>query len=60
MLITEFEGVRPKKLDLALDEVLSEMKDIKGLIIDIRLNLVGTDQCLYQIDRFADKKRGHV
>ena len=36
LLITEFEGVRPKKLGPALDKVLSEMKGIKGLIIDIR------------------------
>ena len=38
LLITEFDGVRPKKLGPALDKVLSEMKGIKGLIIDIRLN----------------------
>ena len=62
LLITEFDGVRPKKLGPALDKVLSEMKGIKGLIIDIRLNPGGTDQCLYQIaSRFADKKRvGHI
>ena len=61
LLITEFEGARPKKLDAALDKVLAFMDGTKGLIIDIRLNPGGTDQCVYQIaSRFADKKRiGH-
>ena len=61
LLITEFEGVRAKKLDEALDKVLALMDGTKGLIIDIRLNPGGTDQCVYQIaSRFADKKRvGH-
>ncbi len=61
LLITEFEGAKPKRLAAALDKVLAEMAGIKGLIIDIRLNPGGTDQCLYQIaSRFADKKRvGH-
>jgi C-terminal processing protease CtpA/Prc len=37
------------------------MDGTKGLIIDIRLNPGGTDQCVYQIaSRFADRKRvGH-
>ena len=61
LLITEFEGVRPNKLDDALDKVLSSMDGTKGLIIDVRLNPGGTDQCVYQIaSRFADRKRvGH-
>ena len=61
LLITEFEGVRAKKLDEALNKVLALMDGTKGLIIDIRLNPGGTDQCVYQIaSRFADKKRvGH-
>lgn len=61
LLITEFEGARPKKLDAALDKVLASMNGTKGMIIDIRLNPGGTDQCVYQIaSRFADKKRiGH-
>ena len=61
LLITEFEGVSKRNLEKGLDKVLNEMKDIKGLILDIRLNPGGTDQCVYQItSRFADKKRvGH-
>jgi hypothetical protein len=61
LLITEFEGARPKRLDSALDKVVAFMDGTKGLIIDIRLNPGGTDQCLYRIaSRFADKKRiGH-
>lgn len=61
LLITEFEGVKARKLDTALDKVLGELAGVKGLIIDIRLNPGGTDQCVYQIaSRFADKKRiGH-
>ena len=61
LLITEFEGVSKRNLEKGLDKALSEMKGIKGLIVDIRLNPGGTDQCVYQItSRFADKKRvGH-
>ncbi|MFP6872385.1 MAG: S41 family peptidase [Verrucomicrobiales bacterium] len=61
LLITEFEGVKRRKLETALDKVLGELAGVKGLIIDIRLNPGGTDQCVYQIaSRFADKKRiGH-
>ena len=61
LLITEFEGVKRRKLETALDTVLGELAGVKGLIIDIRLNPGGTDQCVYQIaSRFADKKRiGH-
>ena len=61
LLITEFEGVSKRNLEKGLDKVLGEMKGIKGLIVDIRLNPGGTDQCVYQItSRFADKKRvGH-
>ena len=61
LLITEFEGVKAKKVEVGLDKALSSMKGIKGLIVDIRLNPGGTDQCVYQImNRFVDKKRvGH-
>ena len=61
LLITEFEGVSKRSLEKGLIKVLDEMKGIKGLIVDIRLNPGGTDQCVYQItSRFADKKRvGH-
>ena len=61
LLITEFEGVSKRNLEKGLDKALSEMNGIKGLIVDIRLNPGGTDQCVYQItSRFADKKRvGH-
>ena len=61
LLITEFEGVSKRNLEKGLDKALGEMKGIKGLIVDIRLNPGGTDQCVYQItSRFADKKRvGH-
>ena len=61
LLITEFEGVKARKLEVGLDKALSSMKGIKGLIVDIRLNPGGTDQCVYQImSRFVDKKRvGH-
>ncbi len=61
LLITEFEGVSKRSLERGLDKILGEMKEIKGLVIDIRLNPGGTDQCVYQItSRFADKKRvGH-
>ena len=61
LLITEFEGVSKRNLEKGLDKALGEMEGIKGLIVDIRLNPGGTDQCVYQItSRFADKKRvGH-
>ena len=61
LFITEFEGVSKRSLEKGLIKVLDEMKDIKGLIVDIRLNPGGTDQCVYPItSRFADKKRvGH-
>ena len=61
LLITEFEGVKAKKLKAGLDKALGSMNGIKGLIVDIRLNPGGTDQCVYQImSRFVDKKRvGH-
>ena len=51
--------MKAKKLEVGLDKALSSMKGIKGLIVDIRLNPGGTDQCVYQImSRFVDKKRG--
>ena len=56
LLITEFDGVRPKKLGPALDKVLSEMKGIKGLIIDIRLN-PGALISSTRSPALADKKR---
>ena len=61
LLITEFEGVSNRSLERGLEKVLNEMKGIRGLIVDIRLNPGGTDQYVYQItSRFADKKRvGH-
>lgn len=61
LFITEFEGVSKRSLEKGLIKVLDEMKGVKGLIVDIRLNPGGTDQCVYQItSRFADKKRvGH-
>ncbi|MCV9387315.1 S41 family peptidase [Reichenbachiella ulvae] len=44
-----------------LNQALDELRDTKGIILDIRLNPGGNDQYLYQIaGRFADKKRiGH-
>ena len=61
LFIAEFEGVSKRSLEKGLIKVLDEMKGIKGLIVDIRLNPGGTDQCVYQItSRVADKKRvGH-
>ena len=39
LLITEFEGVRRRKLETALDKALRELAGVKGLIIDIMLLL---------------------
>ncbi|MFP6738893.1 MAG: S41 family peptidase [Planctomycetota bacterium] len=59
--IAEMEGPRKKALDRALDRILGELQDTRGIIIDIRDNPGGTDDFVYRVvTRFADKKRvGH-
>ena len=59
--IAEMEGPGKKALARALDRVLGDLQDTRGIIIDIRDNPGGTDDFVYRvISRFADKKRvGH-
>ena len=59
--VLEVEGPSTKKLNTALDEILTAFQGKEGLIVDIRDNPGGTDKCVYTIvSRFADKKRvGH-
>ena len=59
--IAEMEGPGKKALDRALDRILGELQDTRGIIIDIRDNPGGTDDFVYRVlKRFADKKRvGH-
>ena len=59
--IAEMEGLGKKALDRALDRILGELQDTRGIIIDIRANPGGTDDFVYRVvNRFVDKKRvGH-
>ena len=59
--VLEVEGPSTKKLNVALDEILTAFQGKEGVIVDIRDNPGGTDKCVYTImSRFADKKRvGH-
>ena len=59
--IAEMEGPGKKALARALDRILGDLQDTRGIIIDIRDNPGGTDQFVYRvISRFADRKRvGH-
>ena len=59
--VLEVEGPSTKKLNAALDEILTTFQGKEGVIVDIRDNPGGTDKCVYTImSRFADKKRvGH-
>ena len=59
--IAEMEGPGKKALARALDRILGDLQDTRGIIIDIRDNPGGTDDFVYRvISRFADKKRvGH-
>ena len=59
--VLEVEGPSTKKLNTALDEIITAFQGKKGVIVDIRDNPGGTDKCVYTIvSRFADKKRvGH-
>ena len=59
--IAEMEGLGKKALDRALDKILGELQDTRGIIVDIRDNPGGTDDFVYRIlTRFVDKKRvGH-
>lgn len=46
----------------ALDTIMKSFRDLKGLIVDVRLNIGGYDNIAYEIaGRFTDQKRlGHV
>ena len=59
--IAEMEGMGKTTLDTALDRILGELQDTRGIIIDIRTNPGGTDDFAYRVvSRFVDKKRvGH-
>ena len=59
--VLEVEGPSTKKLNKALDEIITAFAGKRGVIVDIRDNPGGTDKCVYTIvSRFADKKRvGH-
>lgn len=59
--VLEVEGPSTKKLNAALDEILTAFQGKQGVVVDIRDNPGGTDKCVYTIlSRFADKKRvGH-
>ena len=55
--VLEVEGPSTKKLNVALDEIITAFQGKQGVIIDIRDNPGGTDKCVYTIvSRFADKK----
>ena len=56
--ILELEGVKKKKLSTALDAISSDLRDLRGFIIDIRNNPGGEDSiALMIINRFADQRR---
>jgi C-terminal processing protease CtpA/Prc len=56
--IIELEGVKRKKLSMALDTISRDLRDLTGLIIDIRNNPGGEDSiALMIINRFADRRR---
>ena len=59
--VLEVEGPSTKKMNVALDEIVTTFQGKEGLIVDIRDNPGGTDKCVYTIvSRFANKKRvGH-
>jgi carboxyl-terminal processing protease len=56
--ILELEGVKKRKLTLALDKIAEDFRDLDGFIIDIRDNPGGDDSIVLKIvNRFCDRKR---
>jgi carboxyl-terminal processing protease len=58
MRILELEGIKKQKLKAALNKIGRDLRDLKGIIIDIRDNPGGDDDTVIAIaDRFCDRKR---
>jgi carboxyl-terminal processing protease len=56
--ILELEGVKKVSLTAALDKVAGDLKDLDGVVIDIRNNPGGDDSvAITIINRFCDRKR---
>jgi len=58
MRILELEDIKKRRLAAALDRISADLKDLDGIIIDVRNNPGGDDSIVLQIvNRFCDRKR---